>query len=80
MKDRTSDDFRRLTAQLNAPIGDTGSGGTRYAAAMALYQLGLMEVDLLEIYRRCCRLDHEDPIDLARFEGIDPLRSEALKP
>jgi hypothetical protein len=30
-----------------------------------------MPTGMLEIYRRCSRCDHEDPIDLARFEGVE---------
>ena len=52
------------------PVGIAGSGAIRYAAAMALYQAGMMSLELLEIYRRCCKFDHEDPIDLAQHEQV----------
>jgi hypothetical protein len=29
-----------------------------------------MSQEMLEIYRRCCKFDLEDPIDLAKFEGV----------
>lgn len=58
-------------AFLDAPVGAPGSGGVRYAAAMYFYQQGLMSAELLEVYRQCSKFDDEDPIDLARFEGIE---------
>lgn len=57
-------------ALLTVPVGQTGSGAARYGAAMYFYQRKAMSAELLEIYRRCCKFDHEDPIDLAAFEGI----------
>ena len=57
-------------ADLNCPVGQAGSGGRRYAAAMYFYRTMRMTPELLEIYRRCCKFDDEDPIDLARFEGV----------
>ena len=65
-------------ALLLTPVGQTGSGGLRYAAAMYFYQNGLMAADMLEIYRRCCKFDREDPIDVARYEGIEPPRFDRL--
>jgi len=56
--------------RLTTPVGPPGSGAVRYAAAMHFYALGRMTPELLEIYRRCFRLDDEDPVDLARFEGL----------
>jgi hypothetical protein len=56
---------------LLAEHGVYGSGAKRYAAAMYFYTLGMMPTGMLEIYRRCSRCDHEDPIDLARFEGVE---------
>lgn len=55
---------------LSTRIGLPGSGAARYGAAMYFYQQGEMSAQLLEIYRRCCKLDNEDPLDLARFEGV----------
>lgn len=51
-------------------VGVKGSGAKRYGAAMFFYNVGLIGSDLLEIYRRCSKFDHEDPVDLARFEGV----------
>ena len=63
----------RQGAFLNLPVGQKGSGGARYAAAMYFYQQGKMSAEVLEIYRRCCKDDAEDPVDLARFEGLNVL-------
>jgi hypothetical protein len=64
-------DLDQQKALLLAEIGAHGSGAVRYAAAMYFYTLGLMPTGMLEIYRRCSKFDHEDPIDLAEFEGIE---------
>ena len=59
--------------QLELLLSDTGSGvdGTaRYAAAMYFYNLDMLPADILEIYRRCSRLDNEDPIEVAKYEGL----------
>lgn len=58
-------------AHLRAPVGQPGSGAARYGAAMFFYQRGEMSAEALEVYRRCCKLDDEDPVDLMRFEGIE---------
>ena len=55
-------------------LGVSGSGYIRYGAAMYFYNLGILSDELLEIYRRCCKFDNEDPIDLARFEQISNLK------
>ncbi len=55
---------------LFAAIGQPGSGAVRYAAAMHFYNQNRISAEMLEIYRRCCKFDEEDPIDLARFEGL----------
>lgn len=57
---------------LDTPIGVSGSGKTRYAAAMYFYKQGEISSELLEIYRRCCKWDNEDPRKLAEHEGIIP--------
>ena len=49
---------------LNLPLGEPGSGYTRYAAAMWLFQNGDLSADELEAYRKCCKLDDADPKDL----------------
>jgi hypothetical protein len=60
----------RQKAILQARVGPSGSGAARYAAAMYFYDLQLMPVEMLEIYRRCSKFDDEDPIDLANYEGV----------
>ncbi|MDA9313461.1 hypothetical protein N9V26_00020 [Amylibacter sp.] len=57
-------------ALLNSKIGNPGSGYARYGAAMYFYNQGKLSAAVLEIYRRCCKFDNEDPVDLARFEKI----------
>ncbi len=59
------------TALLQTPTGISGSGFTRYAAAMYFYKQGKISPELLEIYRRCCKWDDEDPRKLAEHEGIE---------
>ena len=66
------DEWERQKALLLTAIGQPGSGFVRYAAAMFFYRAGLMSAEMLEIYRRCCVQDDEDPLDLARFEGVAP--------
>lgn len=57
-------------ALLNSKIGVSGSGYIRYGAAMYFYNRGELSAEILEIYRRCCKFDYEDPINLAQFESI----------
>ncbi len=57
-------------AQLATPVGQPGSGATRYGAAMQLYQAGQMSAELLEVYRMCCKFDTEDPLRVAAYEGV----------
>ena len=59
---------------LDSKLGVSGSGYARYGAAMYFYNLGILSDEMLEIYRRCCKFDNEDPIDLARFEQISNLK------
>ena len=56
----TSEDEEQL-ALLYLPLGQPGSGMTRYGAAMHFFKLGKLDADLLEAYRICCNLDSEDP-------------------
>ena len=58
---------------LNSKLGISGSGYARYGAAMYFYNQGILSEAMLEIYRRCCKFDNEDPIDLAEFEKIPNL-------
>lgn len=55
---------------LDSPLGGKGSGAVRFGAAMYFYNRNLISADVLEIYRRCCKLDAEDPLDLCSFEGL----------
>ena len=59
---------------LNSKLGVSGSGYVRYGAAMYFYNQGLLSEAMLEIYRRCCKFDNEDPIDLADFEKVPNLK------
>ena len=59
---------------LNSKLGISGSGYARYGAAMYFYNQGLLSEAMLEIYRRCCKFDNEDPIDLADFEKVPNLK------
>ena len=59
---------------LNSKLGISGSGYARYGAAMYFYNQGILTEAMLEIYRRCCKFDNEDPIDLADFEKIPNLK------
>ena len=45
------------------PAGEEWSGRARYAAAMYFYRTGEMSAEVLEIYRICSRIDHEDAVD-----------------
>lgn len=64
-------EFEQQKAQLFSKLGEPGSGAGRYAAAMYFYNQGRISVELLEIYRRCSKFDFEDPIKLARHEGLE---------
>ncbi len=55
---------------LTTPIGLPGSGATRYAAAMYFYEINRISVEMLEIYRTCSKFDAEDPLELAKYEGV----------
>ncbi|MEO9575622.1 MAG: hypothetical protein ABJ263_00115 [Tateyamaria sp.] len=58
-------------ALLHQAIGGLGSGASRYGAAMYFYAQHTMPASMLEIYRACSKFDHEDPIAMARHEGVD---------
>jgi len=72
-------EFDRQQADLFSSVGNSGSGQARYSAAMYFYNNGLCSTELLEIYRRCCKFDNEDPIELARHEGIKPISKTDLE-
>ena len=57
----TTKDLKHQTALLQTPLGEEGSGYTRYAAAMWHYKQGLMDAEELETYRICCKFDNENP-------------------
>lgn len=52
------------------PAGEEWSGRTRYAAAMYFYRKGEMSGEVLEVYRICSRLDHEDAVDALKAYRI----------
>jgi Dimethlysulfonioproprionate lyase len=60
---------------LSAPLGDAGSGRHRYGAAMTLFNAGLIDAAVLEVYRICANLDSEDPSAILAARGLpDPAR------
>ena len=66
-----SDEFKQQRDMLFSKVGEPGSGYARYSAAMYFYMNGVVSSELLEIYRRCCKFDSENPIALANHEGIE---------
>ena len=70
---RASADQYELDEQrkvLDLDVGIPGSGVARYSAAMYFYKQGQISLEMLEIYRRCSKFDHDDPISLAKQEGV----------
>ena len=67
MNDPTFESQKQL---LTTDVSLPGSGRVRYGAAMYFYARGDMQADMLEIYRICSKLDREDPIQVARHEGV----------
>jgi len=65
----TSDDLR-ARADLNAVIGQPGSGRLRYAAAMHFYRKGQLSPEALEVYRICSPKDGEDPAPILAARGM----------
>lgn len=59
MTDEDQENWRLILT----PAGEEWSGRARYAAAMHFYRKGEMSAEVLEIYRICSRLDHEDAVD-----------------
>lgn len=64
------DEFDRQKTLLLSKVGDPGSGAVRYAAAMYFFNQSFLSCEVLEIYRRCCKFDNEDPVELVKFEKI----------
>jgi hypothetical protein len=62
MNEETAEHWRLILT----PVGVAWSGRARYAAAMFFFQAGEMSAEVLEIYRICCRIDGEDPLDALR--------------
>ena len=70
IKVRTGTEDEVQMEYLRTPVGAPGSGNARYAAAMYFYKRGAISADLLEVYRKCCKFDHEDPLAVARYEDL----------
>lgn len=58
-----TDEDRENWALILTPAGEEWSGRARYAAAMYFYRKNEMSAEVLEIYRICSRIDHEDAVD-----------------
>jgi Mor family transcriptional regulator len=58
----TDEDLQNWSLILTSS-GEEWSGRARYAAAMHFYRKGEMSAEVLEIYRICSRIDHEDAVD-----------------
>lgn len=58
-----TDEDRDNWALILTPVGEEWSGRARYAAAMYFYRKNEMSAEVLEIYRICSRIDHEDAVD-----------------
>lgn len=58
-----TDEDRENWALILTPAGEKWSGRARYAAAMYFYRKNEMSAEVLEIYRICSRIDHEDAVD-----------------
>jgi hypothetical protein len=71
-------EFDWQKALLFSEVGAPGSGAARYAAAMYFYNQARMSAEMLEIYRRCCKFDFEDPIDVAKYEGVTEIPPKTL--
>lgn len=72
IKAETAEDREQFDI-LRLPLGEPGSGLSRYGAAMYFYRRGKLDADHLEAYRICCNLDFEDPEAVVRSRS-DPDR------
>lgn len=61
-----TDEERDNWTLILTPSGEEWSGRARYAAAMYFFLRNEMSADVLEIYRICSRIDHEDAVDALR--------------
>jgi hypothetical protein len=64
-------EFELQMAFLQTVVGVPGSGAVRYAAAMYFHTEESMPHRMLEIYRVCSKFDQEDPLVVAKFEGVE---------
>ena len=67
-----------MKSDLFSNLGEPGSGGARYSAAMYFYNLGLVSTEQLEIYRRCSKFDSESPMTLSDLEGVARIAADGL--
>ena len=58
-----TDEDRENWALMLTRAGEEWSGRARYAAAMYFYRKNEMSAEVLEIYRICSRIDHENAVD-----------------
>jgi hypothetical protein len=58
-----TDEDKENWALILTPAGEEWSGRARYAAAMHFYRKNEMSAEVLEVYRICSRIDHEDAVD-----------------
>ena len=58
-----TDEERENWMLIMTPPGEEWSGRARYAAAMYFYRRHEMSAEVLEIYRICSRIDHEDAVN-----------------
>ncbi|MGY9011811.1 MAG: hypothetical protein ACKVLN_06345 [Rhodobacterales bacterium] len=68
---KPTSEFERQISLLMADVGVPGSGAVRYAAAMYFHKEKSMPHNMLEIYRICSKFDQEDPLVVAKFEGVE---------
>ena len=70
---KPTSEFELQMAFLRTDVGVPGSGAVRYAAAMYFHKEKSMPHNMLEIYRICSKFDQEDPLVVAKFEGVEIL-------
>ena len=68
---KPTSEFELQMAFLRTDVGVPGSGAVRYAAAMYFHKEKSMPHHMLEIYRVCSKFDQEDPLVVAKFEGVE---------